>query len=99
MRRVVLEHVPLGTNVNAAQKFMEAEGFSCERLKMEAFPTGGVIGDEPEDLPESPSGVDFLECVREQSAGFLMGRIWSVRLLLEDETVSDIRVSVYIDGP
>ena len=91
MERVVLEHVPPGTNINAAQKFMEAEGFSCRRKQNESFSEMPVhvIGEHA----EIHSGIDFLQCDRQQSAGFLMEKIWSVALVLEGETVRDVLVS------
>ena len=94
MRNVVLEHVPPGANISAAQKFMEAEGFSCVR-KSGSFREMTWFGDHS----EPHSGIDFLKCDRRQSAGFLMTRYWSVALVLEGETVSDALVSHYIDGP
>ena len=96
MRRVVLEHVPPGMNINAAQKFMEAEGFSCRRKQNESFSETSVhvIGEHP----EIHFGIDFLQCDREQSAGFLMGQIWTVALVLDGETVSDVLVSHCYDG-
>ena len=94
MRKAVLEHVPLGTNVNAAQKFMEAEGFSCRLERNGSFQEKTWWGDHP----EPHSGIDFLRCKRHQSAGFLMTTFWSVALVLEGETVSDVLVSHCYDG-
>ena len=98
MREAIWEHIPMGAEASAAQEFMESEGFHCTvRRGAEFCERNGWTKDA---IVRRHEGIDFIECKRIQGEGhFLMARIWTVALVLEDDIVNDVLVAHYIDGP
>jgi hypothetical protein len=94
MIAVIPQHVPVGTSVQEAMKFMEHEGFACTLRR-----NGTFCEQRGHDPGEKHEGIDFLECHRVQNAGFLMSRVWEVALVLKNDRVTDILVSHWFDGP
>lgn len=43
--------------------------------------------------------IDFIECRRVDSAGFLMVRVWRVAIILDGNKTGEVLVSHYVDGP
>jgi hypothetical protein len=74
---------------------MEDEGFTCDDVVQGTFVERTWFGDR-EPVHE---GLDFVHCERTQSAGFLMTSYWDVALVHNGETVTDVLVSHYLDGP
>ncbi len=96
MHDTLAERIPPGTPLPTAQAFMEQEGFRCSLKRQGVFIERTWFGSkEPrhEDL-------DFLYCRRTQNAGHpLMACIWEVAVVVEDDTVQNLLVSRYVDGP
>jgi hypothetical protein len=96
MRQAIIQRIPRGTSIDAARKVMESEGFTCNLKRNSTFyertswQTDGV---------QRHDQIDFLECRRTQSAGFLMSRQWTVALVLNGDLVSDVLISHILDGP
>ncbi|MGE3808716.1 MAG: hypothetical protein AB7K24_28965 [Gemmataceae bacterium] len=81
MKTVILDHVPLGTNVSRARRFMEKEGFQCEERKNADFTEGYI----------NHSGVDFLLCKRTDQAGADGVDVnWEIAIALTDGSVGDV---------
>lgn len=76
---------------------MEAEGFDCKITRDGTFREMRHWSDDGPDH----ENLDFIRCYRTNSnAGFLMGRVWNVAILLdEDVTSGSVLVSHYVDGP
>ena len=90
------EHIPPGTPIDTAKRYMEKEGFSCTYSKNSSFTERKWWGDkEP--------AVEVLECLycdRTQYAGSIfMVRKTAVALVMENGVVKDILTSSYVDGP
>lgn len=103
MKAALVEHVPIGTPVSAARRFMESEGFICEPRSNSSF----IERRSWSDREPKHEGIDFLGCHRRESlgvnkyglGGLLMSRKWNVALVNDGSIVTDILVSHYIDGP
>ena len=96
MKDVVAKHVPPGTSIVDAQRFMESEGFSCLVERGKGFSERRAWY----DAGEKHTNIDFLRCSRSQSDGhILMSRNWSVALVLNGDAVTHVLVGHYIDGP
>src|SRR5437868_4348669 len=59
MKQVILAHIPIGTEVERATKFMEREGFNCL-----VYTNNGFTGDGA-----TREGLDFVYCERKNNAG------------------------------
>lgn len=96
MRRVLVDQLPEGTKLEAAQQFMVQEGFTCKIVRDGTFVEKTWFGDqEPRH-----DNIDFLSCMRAQAAGHLfMSRNWGVAVVLKGDVVQDVLVSHYHDGP
>ena len=81
MTQAVLAHVPIGTDVEHATKFMEHEGFACSVFTNHSF-TG--------DLGGHREGIDFVYCERTDNEGFLEIRVSSVALVFADGKVTEV---------
>jgi len=103
MKSVLAEHVPHGTPVADARRFMESEGFDCRECSNGSFIERTWFGDREPRY----DGIDFTDCDRVQNlgiykgsfGGLLMSRNWRVALVNDGNAVTDILVSHYIDGP
>lgn len=94
MKRVILEHVPIGTEIDDAREFMLQEGFECEEytdsiFTMNASDSGG----------STRHGLDFLYCGREDPAGWQGVRNWGVALIVADGVVAEVLVRSSVFGP
>ena len=96
MRTALVQRIPQGTNLATARRTMESEGFTCELKRNSTFveSKSSLVNDGT-----AHEGIDFLECRRLQSAGFLMSRRWTVALVLKGDSVDDILISHILDGP
>ena len=96
MRELLSDNLPRGTKVDAAQRFMEKEGFSCKIVRNGTFIEKDWFGArEP-----CHDNIDFLDCGRAQSDDhFFMSRNWGVALILDGDAVQEVLVSHYLDGP
>ena len=79
----ILGHVPIGTPIDDAQRFMEAEGFSCSRQMNSTW------GDR--------RGVDYLYCNREEGNSFVMRR-WQIAILHRDGKVTEVLANTGLNG-
>ena len=96
MKQALLQHVPLGTLLSDAEKFMRAEGFTCTVERNGTFYERLAWF----DAGAKHEGIDFLSCWRTQNAGALfMSSNWSVALVLKDNVVTDVLVGHCLDGP
>ena len=96
MKSAILQGVPLGTSVQQAQRFMEGEGYTCSVTRNGTFYERLAFC----DAGLKHAGIDFLNCRRLQGDGALfMSRFWEVALVLDRDTVVDVLVANWIDGP
>lgn len=89
MKSAILAHVPIGTTIDDARKFMEKERFRCSEYTNAIFTMHGG----------TRKGIDFTYCERIDNAGFLEVRIWGVALVVVDEKVTEILVRESVFGP
>lgn len=89
MKRAIREHVPIGTAIEEAKAFMEAEGFRCDREHTNQMFTGDG---------ETRVGLDFVLCERSEPAGILEVRFWHVALVVAEEKVTEILVDTAVFG-
>lgn len=98
MREVLLDAVPIGSNVKDAEAFMVSEGFACEIKRNARFverrDDASVSGNHL-----THEGIDFLECNRSEMAHLLIERKWHAAFVLDGETVRDVIVNLYLTGP
>jgi hypothetical protein len=94
MKATLLQHIPLGTGLQEARKFMEGEGFACTLRRNDTF-----IERRANDPGPKHEGIDFLACERVQNETFLRSRVWRVALVLKNGLVTDVIVDDYFDGP
>jgi hypothetical protein len=95
MRGTLAEQVPPGTPIATAQAFMEKEGFTCTAEVNGTF----VEHERWADKGKAHEGISYLRCYRVNVAGLMMSRIWTVALVNDGECVTDILISMYVDGP
>ena len=96
LKTVLREHIPPGTPVALAQRFMEKEGFTCARVSK------GVFVEREQWHEEGPlhENIDYLDCNRSWTAGSIfMVRKTEVGLVLDHGVVKDVLVSSFVDGP
>jgi hypothetical protein len=90
MKELLSTHIPRGTAVVEAKRFMEGEGFECQVERNSSFIEEGV----------SHRGIDYLYCDRSDSTkSRWVSRRWQIALVIKDEVISDILVSVGLIGP
>ena len=95
MKATLRERIPMGSSISEARRYMESEGFECRDVLNGKFIERTWFGDEQ----PAYDGLDYIRCTRSQSAGFLMGRIWTVAVVHDGSIVTDVLVSHYVDGP
>lgn len=78
MKAVLEREVPVGTQGELAKCFMEREGFKCSNTQIGA----------------KTDGKASLYCDRTDSFEWLVNRRWQVQLVLLDDTVSELTVSM-----
>src|SRR5262245_40488979 len=83
MVEAILMHVPIGTPVDDAQRFMEGEGLKCSRT------TNGRFGDR--------DGLDYVYCDR--SEGGLVQRRWRMAIGYRDGKVTEVLADTGLVGP
>jgi hypothetical protein len=85
-----------GMTIGEVESAMKAEGFKCNIERNASF----IAMRSWLDREPRRDAIDFVRCNRSNSAGLMMGRIWSVAILLDGEkTTGEVLVSHYVDGP
>jgi hypothetical protein len=85
-----------GMTIEEVESAMKIEGFKCSIERNASF----VSMKSWLDMEPRRDAIDFVRCNRTNSAGVMMGRVWSVAILLDGEkTTGEVLVSHYIDGP
>ena len=85
-----------GMTIGEVESAMKAEGFKCTTERNANF----IAMKSWLDKEPRRDAIDFVRCNRTNSAGILMGRVWSIAILLDGEkTTGDVLVSHYVDGP
>jgi hypothetical protein len=85
-----------GMTIAEVESAMRIEGFSCTIERNASF----VAMKSWLDKEPRRDAIDFVRCHRANSAGLMMGRIWSIAILLDgDKTTGEVLVSHYVDGP
>ncbi len=85
-----------GMTIGEVESAMKAEGFKCNIERNASF----IAMRSWHDKEPRRDAIDFVRCNRSNSAGLMMGRIWSVAILLDGEkTTGEVLVSHYVDGP
>jgi hypothetical protein len=77
MTAIIHEHLPPGTPIDDAQKFMESEGFKCSRSN-----NGRFLDRE---------GIDYLYCDRHDGGNCdFVTRRWQIAIVHQNEKVVEI---------
>jgi hypothetical protein len=85
-----------GMTIEEVESAMKVEGFKCTIERNASF----IAMKSWLDIEPRRDAIDFVRCNRTNSAGLMMGRIWSVAILLDGEkTTGEVLVSHYVDGP
>jgi len=85
-----------GMTIEEVDSAMKAEGFKCTIERNASF----IAMRSWLDKEPRRDAIDFVRCNRTNSAGLMMGRVWSVAILLDGEkTTGEVLVSHYVDGP
>ncbi len=85
-----------GMSIEEVESAMNSEGFKCTIERNASF----VSMKSWLDKEPRRDAIDFVRCNRTNSAGLMMGRVWSVAILLDGEkTTGEVLVSHYVDGP
>lgn len=96
MKHTLLEHITLQrSSIAEAHRFMENEGFECQRIRKGSFREqshGPDYGVEHKDI-------DFLLCKRAENIKLFLASVWRIALVIDGETVSDVLIDSYLDGP
>jgi hypothetical protein len=96
MLAALTEHIPPGSSLEAAQKFLEREGFECQRVENDDF----IEREYWTDIIARHEGVTYLHATRSQSDGhLLMSRTWDVAVVEDGDVVGEVLVSKTVDGP
>ena len=90
MKREILKHIPIGTEIEAAQTTMERNGFKCVRKN-----NGTFTEREPKGLVGAPHGsLDFLYCDLEVPATEYCARRYQIAIVHKNGIVSEVLVSI-----
>ena len=85
-----------GMTIEDVESAMKVEGFKCTIERNASF----IAMKSWLDKEPRRDAIDFVRCNRTNSAGIMMGRIWSVAILLDaGKTTGEVLVSHYVDGP
>jgi hypothetical protein len=85
-----------GMTIEEVESTMKVEGFNCTVERNASF----IARRSWRDKEPRRDAVDFVRCNRTDIAGLMMGRFWSVAILLDGEkTTGEVLVSHYVDGP
>lgn len=85
-----------GMTIEEVESTMKTEGFTCSVERNASF----VAMKSWQDKEPRRDAIDFVRCNRTNTAGLLMGRIWSLAILLDgNKTTGEVLVSHYVDGP
>lgn len=96
MHATLAEQIPPQTPLEEARAYMEKEGFKCSPRTNELF----VEQDHWAAPGVRHSGLNYVHCHRGQGEGhFLMSRIWNIALVHDGHVVTDVLISMYVDGP
>lgn len=96
MHATLLEQIPPQTPLADARAFMQKEGFRCTLETNSLF-----VERNHWSVPGiTHEGLNYLRCYRAQGEGhFLTSRIWTIALVHDDNVVTEVIISMYIDGP
>jgi hypothetical protein len=83
MRKIILQAVPIGSSVDDAQRFMEQQGFTCNRKTNASY--------------QNLKGIDFLSCGR--SEGMIVHHDWSVVIIHRNAKLTDVLTNLWLTGP
>lgn len=95
--------IPNGTPIAEAERLMRRQGFQCSPLVNASFTTSdrvdhqertGLNVDHKERI-----GLDYVACVRDERAGFLVSRRWCVALVQRDGEVVEVLARRKFTGP
>jgi hypothetical protein len=98
MKQALLSHLPPGTPLLEARKFMVKEGFNCELESEPHEPTRG--NGPPPASPDKPERVEWLYCHRSDGTGSVwVSKEWRVAIMGRDGAVATISMSSDLLGP
>ncbi|XZE19922.1 hypothetical protein SH449x_005252 [Pirellulaceae bacterium SH449] len=85
-----------GMTIEEVESALKIEGFQCTIERNASF-----VAMKSWSEKEPPrEAIDFVRCNRTNNAGFLMGRVWSVAILLDGgKATGEVLVSHFVDGP
>lgn len=95
MKKELLKHVPIGSEIKRAKLIMETNQFHCDFVKNSSF------------LEKKPGGIgsivheqqDFLICHKRKFTASLVFREWDIIIVHNNDRVLNIVVNVGLTGP
>jgi hypothetical protein len=84
-----------GMTIEEVESATKVEGFKYTIERNASF----IARKSGLDKEPRRDAIDFFRCNRTNSAGLIMGRIWSVAIMLDGEkTTGEVLFSHYVDG-
>ena len=94
MKASVLEKIPIGSDLQSAEKVMQDSGFDCKIKRQSSFVE--YLDPATEKVHERE---DFLWCHKSKRIAPLTLRRWQVIIVLNDDIVSEVYISSGIVAP
>jgi len=92
----VLKHIPIGTPIEQARAFMEANGFRCQSVQNQKFAEDGPSAGR--QITHGPA--NFLWCDSgERTFRLVLSRRWQITFVNVGGKVSYVAVGVGVSGP
>ena len=83
MKRIILEAVPLGSDLAKAERFMKDQGFTCQKERNADF--------------NERKGLDYLYCDRTE--GSIVRTDWRIAIVDRNGKVSEVIAQRFLTGP
>lgn len=93
MQAALSRRIPPGTSIDAARRVMQSEGFTCDLKRNETLELEEGMQDG-----KHLGRLDYLQCRRVQSAGWPLTHRWTVALVLDGDSVSEVLVYHIVHG-
>lgn len=90
MRKEILNHIPIGTDIEIAKKIMMKNRFEIEIMKVDGQ-------DYRSEFIKAPH--DYIFCKRRKSGLSWVSKAWAVAIIYKDEKVAGIKNELWLTGP
>ena len=90
MRKEILAHIPVGTDIETAKKIMKKNRFKIQVMK---------VGEEHYRSEFIKVPLDYIFCKRTKSGLSWISKAWAVAIIYKDEKVVDVKNELWLTGP